>query len=163
MRLLITVLLFCCFYFCGCNSTDKIIEQSVISRQENVDYNREAIVDYASRFLGSRYKYAGNTPKGFDCSGFVNFVFREFNYQVTGSSASMVSLGKKKKISNVQAGDLLFFARGSKVFHVAIVVRNDKDGIFVIHSTSSKGVRMDNVSTAYFWKDKLFTAREVIR
>ena len=64
----------------------------------------------------------------------------------------------------MQPGDLVFFRRSSRenIFHVALVVKNDRDGIQVIHSTSSRGVVLDNITKSTYWAPKLSEARNVL-
>lgn len=125
---------------------------------------RQDIVSYAKKQLGTRYKYAGRAPKkGFDCSGFTYFVMGNFDVKLSPSSRAQESEGKKIKISEAKSGDLIFFRRSKvgAVFHVAMVVSNEREGLKVIHSTS-RGVVIDNISQSKYWKPKISTARDVI-
>lgn len=126
---------------------------------------RDNVVQLALNQLGSRYKYAGRTPRsGFDCSGFTYFVFGEFDISVTPVSRSQETEGRRIDLDNVRAGDLVFFRRSrtGPVFHVALVVRNDRDGLVVVHSTSSRGVVVDNIDQSSYWRPKLSSARDII-
>lgn len=122
------------------------------------------IADFAYRQIGTRYKYAGRDRKGFDCSGLVFYVMQNFGYNLSGGSRHQEKFGKSVSLSEVQPGDLIFFRRSKKgeVFHVAIVYANDREGIKVVHSTSSRGVVLDNISTNTYWKPKISTARRII-
>ena len=125
---------------------------------------REDIIDYAKKFLGTGYLYAGRDPKkGFDCSGFTYFVMDKFDISLSPSSRAQEGQGKSIKLSNVQPGDLIFYRRssGSNVFHVSLVVANEPEGVSVIHSTS-RGVVIDNISKSSYWKPKISTARDVV-
>lgn len=126
---------------------------------------RQDIVEYAKKQLGSRYKYAGRSPRqGFDCSGLTCYVMNNFDIKLSPSSRAQESQGRKIDVSEVQSGDLIFFrrSRSGPVFHVALVVSNSREGIKVIHSTS-RGVVIDNISQSKYWKPKISTARNVIR
>ncbi len=74
----------------------------------------DQIVSYAKKFLGTPYRYAGTTPSGFDCSGFISYVFGNFGFSLVHSSYGMAEFGATVKLADVQAGDLLFF-KGSNV------------------------------------------------
>ncbi len=134
---------------------------------KNVDKDarlRNDIATYARQQIGTRYVYAGKNPQGFDCSGFVFFVMKKYGISVPGSSRSQEKYGKHVSPLASKPGDLIFFRRDKKgeVFHVAIVYSNDKNGLQVIHSTSSRGVVLDNLSNNSYWKPKISTARNVI-
>lgn len=126
---------------------------------------RSQIITEARQYLGSPYKYAGRDPRsGFDCSGFTRYVLSEFGVDLAASSRTQVSNGRPKPIDEVQPGDLVFFRRSSRepIFHVALVIKNDRDGIQVIHSTSSRGVVIDNITQSTYWAPKLSEARDVL-
>lgn len=125
---------------------------------------RFEIVDYAKKQLGKKYKYAGRSPRtGFDCSGFTHYVMDNFGVDLSTSSRAQENQGKKIKVSEAKSGDLIFFRRSKNgaVFHVALVVSNDREGLKVIHSTS-RGVVIDNISVSSYWKPKISTARDVL-
>lgn len=125
---------------------------------------REDIVDYAKKQLGKKYKYAGRSPRtGFDCSGFTHYVMDNFGVELSPSSRAQENQGKKIKVSEAKTGDLIFFRRSKSgaVFHVALVVDNNREGLWVIHSTS-RGVVIDNLTKSSYWKPKISTARDVL-
>ncbi len=125
---------------------------------------RSEIAAYAHQQIGTRYVYAGKNAQGFDCSGFVFFVMNKYGISVPGSSRSQEKYGKSISLSSAKPGDLIFFRRDKKgnVFHVAIVYSNDENGLQVVHSTSSRGVVLDNLSTNSYWKPKISTARSLV-
>ena len=121
------------------------------------------IIDYAEDYLGTKYVYGGKTPAGFDCSGFVYHVLKNFEVNLPGSSSYQSREGVKVNLKKAQAGDLVFFRKTptGKVFHVAMVVENDNEGLKVIHSTS-RGVVIDNLTTSQYWKPKISMAKDVL-
>lgn len=125
---------------------------------------REEVTGYARKYLGSPYRAAGKDPRGFDCSGFTGYVMKNFGVALSASSQLQAREGMKVDIEETRPGDLIFFKRtpASEVFHVALVVRNSRDGIEVIHSTS-RGVVIDNISRSDYWKPKIFSARSVLK
>lgn len=123
---------------------------------------RTDVSKYGQKYVGVKYKYAGKTPKGFDCSGFTSYVMKEFDVAVSSSSKHQAQQGKKIPLTKVKAGDLVFFGKRGKVTHVALVVSNKSDGITVVHATSSKGVMVQNISKSKYWKPKILFARDVI-
>ena len=96
----------------------------------------EQIVAFAEQFLGTPYVWAGSSPSGFDCSGFVSYVFKNFGYTVNRTAASMYSNGVAVDKSELQIGDAVFFASSSEsIGHVGIYIGNGQ----FIHSSSGCG------------------------
>ena len=129
-----------------------------------VSNDRLDIAEFAQKFVGITYTYAGQTPfTGFDCSGFTAYVMKGFGIPLSPSSAAQSTTGKEVPLDQVMAGDLLFFGESAKkIQHVAMVVKRDKTGITCVHSTTSRGVMVENVSISSYWKPKILFARNVI-
>ncbi len=106
------------------------------------DKERKSIVHYARTFIGVPYRYGGNTPKeGFDCSGYVKYVYNKFNINVPRVTRDYVNYGKRVKLSKVRMGDLILFSlydNPSKIGHIGIVSVVDKDKIMFLHAASGK-------------------------
>jgi peptidoglycan endopeptidase LytE len=114
-----------------------------------------SIVDTAYRFIGVPYKWGGSTPSGFDCSGFIQYVYRAHGVTLPRTSSQMHSLGTR--VSSPQIGDLVFFttyAPGPS--HVGIYVGGGK----FISATSSDGVVVANMDSSY-WSDRYLGARRL--
>lgn len=125
---------------------------------------RKRITDYAQKYVGSNYQYAGTSPStGFDCSGFTSYVMKEFKIKISPASSAQATEGHSVALDRVQPGDLIFFGESSKrISHVAMVVKRSKAGIVCVHSTTSRGVIVENVSTSTYWKPKILFARDVV-
>ena len=124
---------------------------------------RTDIISYAQNFLGLRYRSAGRSPKtGFDCSGFTNFILDEFGVKVSSCSTTQSRQGLKVSLNNVLPGDLVFFGSRGRIQHVAMVVEKTAEGIFCVHSTCTRGIIVENISTSKYWKPKILFARDVI-
>ena len=124
---------------------------------------RDDITGYAQNFLGLRYRHAGHSPKtGFDCSGFTNYILNEFGVKVSCASTTQSRQGLKVSLNNVLPGDLIFFGTRGRIQHVAMVVEKTAEGIFCVHSTCSRGIIVENISTSKYWKPKILFARDVI-
>ena len=122
------------------------------------------IVRTAKKFEGTRYKYGGTNRKGMDCSGLVYVSFLKEGISLPRTSRSMSLEGKRLFLEEVAAGDLLFFEtnKNRKVInHVGLVVEVNTDGIYFIHSSSSRGVIISSLSETY-WKDNFVMARRVV-
>ena len=107
--------------------------------------HRDSISMFAREFLGTPYKYATQDPKtGFDCSGFVNYVFTHFNYKVPRISRMYDGIGPEVAEKNAQTGDIILFT-GTKVNdptigHIGIIIENNEHGVFFIHASSGKNM-----------------------
>ncbi|MEY4286613.1 MAG: hypothetical protein RL511_691 [Bacteroidota bacterium] len=114
----------------------------------------DAIINYAKRFLGVPYRYGGTTPSGFDCSGFINYIFGNFGFDLVRTSYGLAELGTTVKLSEIRPGDLMFFkgsnVNSTSVGHVALVVEVTPDAIKFIHSANN-GVRIDNFKTSQYY------------
>ncbi|MBK7874080.1 MAG: C40 family peptidase [Saprospiraceae bacterium] len=125
---------------------------------------RNDIVGYAKKYQGTKYQAAGKTPKtGFDCSGFTCYVMNNFDIDLSPSSRTQATQGASKPVEKVEPGDLIFFRRSKSepIFHVAMVVENDRKSLKVIHSTS-RGVVVDDILASEYWKPKIYSARDVV-
>ncbi|MFI8481278.1 C40 family peptidase [Pseudomonas sp. NPDC078700] len=124
--------------------------------------NADDVLIRAIGLVGTPYRYGGNTPDGgFDCSGLIGFVYRDVAGISLPRTTSQLSQMRGQNISrsNLQSGDLVFFATsgGSKVSHAGIYVG---EGRFV-HAPSSGGtVRLDSLSSSY-WQGVYLDAKRV--
>lgn len=103
----------------------------------------ESIIHFAETLIGIRYRPATSDPlRGFDCSGFVSYVFKNFNFNVPRSSCEFISVGEKIKLEDAKPGDIILFTGTKKhtrrIGHMGIVVHNGTDDFKFIHSTSGK-------------------------
>ena len=119
----------------------------------------------AERYLGTRYRYGGESPaEGFDCSGFVQFVYGRHGVELPRTSRQQAGAGLPiaGEITALQPGDLMFFsAGGRRVDHVAIYVGGGR----VIHATSGAGtVRYDDLDTdrGEWLLERFITSRRVL-
>lgn len=101
------------------------------------------VVDFAKTLIGTPYKYASTDPKvGFDCSGFITYVFAHFNIIVPRSSIDFTNVGKEISSDNAKPGDLILFTGTDStekfVGHMGLIVSNQNQQLEFIHSTSGK-------------------------
>lgn len=125
----------------------------------------DQIINYAKKFLGTPYRSAGMTPSGFDCSGFIYYVMGNFGLTLTHSSYGMVEFGKTVKLSEIRPGDLMFFkgssVKSSRVGHVALVVEVGPNSIKFIHSSTSRGVVIDNFVGSKYYVPRYITTKRL--
>jgi len=123
---------------------------------------RQSITKSAMGYQGIHYVYGGKTPSGFDCSGFTSHVFKENGVSLTGASRHQARLGKAKPLQKAEPGDLIFFKNKGQITHVSIVVDKDEDELWVVHSTSSRGVVKDEILHSSYWKPKIAGVRDIL-
>ncbi len=102
------------------------------------------VVAYAKTLLGCKYVYGGTTTKGFDCSGFTQYVYKHFGVNLNRTAAAQYSNGTS--VSNLQAGDLVMFGK-SGINHVGIYIGGNT---FIHAANPSKGVTTDTLSSGYY-------------
>lgn len=110
---------------------------------------QQTIVATAKKYLGYPYVYGGMSPSGFDCSGFVNYVYKQCGYSMNRvASAIYYNNGTYVEKANLQPGDLVFFSNSSEhVGHVGIYIGNNQ---FIHASTSTVGVIISDLGSSYY-------------
>ncbi|MEO8535284.1 MAG: C40 family peptidase [Flavobacterium sp.] len=150
--ILATSVLFCSF------TKDK--NKAVIPKIEKTGtaIDRDSIISYAKKYLGTPYLYAGNDPKkGFDCSGFVSYVFKNYDINLPRSSGSYKNLGVALSPEDFKVGDVLVFY-GYKdrtiVGHLGIICEADGMHSKFIHASSGKvnSVTITALDTEHYTK-----------
>jgi cell wall-associated NlpC family hydrolase len=100
------------------------------------------IVKYAKKFIGTRYKFGGTSPRGFDCSGFTQYVYKHFGISIGRTTRNQINKGKAVSKSNLKPGDLVFTSRG----HVGIYVGN---GQFIDSPRTGYRISVRNIWSYY--------------
>ncbi len=112
------------------------------------------LVNFSKTLLGVPYRY-GSVKKenGFDCSGFVNYVFNHFNIKVPRTTVEFTNAGTEVTINESKPGDLILFtgsdAKSGVVGHMGIIIKNKKPDFNFIHAASGAGVIISEMN-AYF-------------
>ena len=114
----------------------------------------DEVVLYAAQFLNTPYRYGGATPQGFDCSGYVQYVYRKFGYTLPRTVSDQMKQGFKVKNKNLKPGDLVFFKgrdiKSRTAGHVGMVVQARKNGQFLFIHASNSGVKIDDSRQTYY-------------
>jgi cell wall-associated NlpC family hydrolase len=118
----------------------------------------EGIVSTAMHLLGTRYRNGGANPEGFDCSGFVQYVFAQQGVLVPRTVEDQARFGARVD-DDPRAGDLVFFHTGGRgPSHVGIALDSGR----FVHAPSSRGeVRIEPLARPY-WADRFIEARRMI-
>ncbi len=114
------------------------------------DSLRLLLVAKAKENLGVNYRYGHSEKDGFDCSGFVKYVYGQFNYNLPHSSSAQYAASKQVKAKRACPGDLVFFRiNGKKISHVGIYLG---DNMFIHSPSRGKQVCIESVDSAYYKK-----------
>lgn len=117
---------------------------------------RKEVTTYAKKLLGVPYKWSGESPKGFDCSGFTSYVMKNsIDLSLSRTAAKQYKNAEKIKPKRVKPGDLVFFSNGSGVSHVGIVYSTNFDSIQMIHASTSVGVSVVDIYQSSYWKKRI--------
>lgn len=135
-------------------------KDNVLTHEADSSTTVVRLTSFAYSLIGTPYKYGGNSPKtGFDCSGFVDYVFqRTANVPLPHNAQQISRHGSPVKQSHLREGDLVFYDTNNEAFsHVGIYLGNDR----FIHAPSSGGsVRTENMREPY-WKTHYNGARRI--
>jgi cell wall-associated NlpC family hydrolase len=119
----------------------------------------EDVAQTALAWIGVPYRNGGSDPSGFDCSGFVQYVFAQHGIRLPRGVEEQAHAGQRVRASAIAAGDLVFFATtGEGASHVGIASGPDA----FVHSPSAGGqVRQDRLSAPY-WAKRFLEARRLM-
>lgn len=137
---------------------DPIAPDFIFTKTGKVSKSISEIITEAERYRGVPYVFGGATPQGFDCSGYVRYVFAKSGIDLPRSADEQYLVGQKIGKHNLQPGDLVFFQTYEEgVSHSGIYIG---DGKF-ISATSSSGVAIASVNDSY-WGERYIGAKRVM-
>ncbi len=127
------------------------------------DDDKKKLLDYAKFFKGGKYVWGGTTPKGFDCSGYVQYLYKKHNVNLPRTAWSQSKQGIPVDKSHLKEGDLLFFLtdkkRGIPITHVGIYLGN---GEFIHAASKKKGIIISPITHGHY-ADTFVSARRVVK
>jgi cell wall-associated NlpC family hydrolase len=157
IKSLIIIVFFGLFANCNQPQADIIpVAEPIIPDTIVVDNRRAELIAFAKEYLGTTYRYASMNPgKGFDCSGFVYFVFQKSNIAVPRSSREYKNLGTSLKPEDFRIGDVLVFygyLDTTHIGHVGIICEANGMKSKFIHATSGKpyGVTISDLDSEMY-------------
>ena len=140
--------------FASCKSSSVITGSSAENKKESANQIIDEIISTASENIGVRYKTAGTTKSGYDCSGLVYSSFGQYDVKLPRSSYEQSKIGIElgQNLKKAKKGDLIFFKtnRRSQINHVGIITEVDDDDIKFIHASTSKGVIISSMREPYY-------------
>jgi cell wall-associated NlpC family hydrolase len=145
-------------FFTACKPTATIItskkENPTKSEKRKASHLIDQLIDTATENIGVKYKNAGTTKAGFDCSGLMYTIFSSYNITLPHSSYEQSKLGIiiNRYREEAKKGDLIFFKTNNKsqINHVGMVIEVNDDEIKFIHASTSKGVIISSTKESYY-------------
>lgn len=117
-----------------------------------------AILAKAQQYLGTPYVYGGASPAGFDCSGFVYYVYGTFGISVGRTPDSQRNAGRMVDKSSLQVGDIVLFGSASSITHTGIYAGNGQ----FIHSPNSRSTVSYSDLTTGYWSEHFYSGVRVV-
>ena len=122
----------------------------------------DSLIAYCEKYIGRSYKYGNCTPnKGFDCSGFVYYIYSHFNRKVPRSSIDYKNTGKVIPVDSFKKGDIIVFtgtnSKNRTPGHVGIIISNAGEELKFIHSSSNKkhsGVKISTFKESPYYEKR---------
>lgn len=131
-------------------------EDIIIDEVLSISKQRKNILALSNDLLGVPYKWAGNTPKGFDCSGFTCYLAeKEMGKSIDRRAADQYKASTKIKRRNVKPGDFVFFDNGSGISHVGVVYSTNNNSVQMIHASTSVGISIVDIYQSSYWKQRI--------
>lgn len=138
-------------------------------RIDSVSIKRIKLIETAKGLVGIEYKYGGEDPKGFDCSGFVKYLYLQVDTVLPHNANMQSKLGAEVSLQETLPGDLIFFGNSNKnggfrAYHAAMILKNDNGEIDLVHCVN-RGVSIDETgnSTNKYWLKKNYVVRRILK
>ena len=125
----------------GCAVKPEAVTQAASFRLGN------EIATYAMSFVGYPYVYGGSSPSGFDCSGFMQYLFRQYGISINRTATAQLADGYAVSYDEMQPGDIIYFGYGNVASHVGMYIGG---GEFVHAENSGTGVVITSLSQSYY-------------
>ncbi len=140
----------------GCANKTDVLGPAIQAKKIEDDSVQAVVIPKAESMLGVMYKYGGTTPKGFDCSGFVQWVYKHAGVTLPRRAKDQARVGEAvKNKDDIQVGDIVAFRRG-RVYHTGIYVG---EGKFIHSPRTNKDIRISDMGVSYFGKYYIGTRR----
>ena len=161
----------------------KILDESFVKRPSEIQespvatsnesrtrslLSRSQLVERARSFIGVNYRWGGESPSGFDCSGFNTYLYRQAGIEIPHNAQRQSQLGDAVALEDTRPGDLVFFGKrygtSFNVSHTGMVYSNQDGKLMIIHCPN-RGVTIEgdgDVSWDKYWKKRYLFAKRII-
>lgn len=152
------VILYACVVFFA--ATGLFCYGLLLPNTEHEQRPSDNIVALAKQYLGVPYRYGGSTPNGFDCSGYMLYLFGQFGQQLPRTADQQATAGIPVALANLRPGHLVCFATDNEteITHSGLYIGNQQ---FIHASSSAKKVIISSLTESY-WQNAFRTARQVL-
>ncbi|CAG9606610.1 C40 family peptidase [Pseudoneobacillus rhizosphaerae] len=134
-------------------------KETFAKTEEASPVNYDQLLPIAKKFIGVPYAWGGTSPSGFDCSGYISFVYKQLDIDLPRISKDMAKEGEPVKRFDLRVGDLVFFnTYGSDISHAGIYIGNN----LFIHSQDGKGVSISALNDPFYWSKRYVGATRVL-
>ncbi|TNJ39001.1 NlpC/P60 family protein [Chlorobaculum thiosulfatiphilum] len=117
-----------------------------------------AMLDSIEESKGVKYRFGGSSPEGFDCSGFVQYLYnRSFQMMLPRTSTELALVGPIIRKDHLQPGDLVFFAAGADITHVGVYIGNKQ----FAHASTRAGISVNALYQSYYNTNFAFGTRVI--
>jgi cell wall-associated NlpC family hydrolase len=146
--------------FALCASARPVAAQPALGPQPTAGAGNQ-VANLASQYVGSPYRWGGTSPSGFDCTGFVLWVYSQFGVDLPHNEAGQLASGPRVDADDLQPGDVLVFANTYRagLSHVGIYLG---DGRFVHAVDESHGVAVSNLWDGYWGPRFVGASRDIL-
>ena len=143
--------------FSGLNLNDvyEISSKEIVMLSNSALSSRFEMVKFAKMHLNVPYVSAGDTPVGFDCSGFTCFIFENYGKKIPRRAKDQFEASNKLKANDAKMGDLVFFSNGGEISHVGLLINEPGKAKTMIHASTSKGISIVEIDSSEYWTKRL--------
>lgn len=143
--------------FFGLNLIDvyEISSEQVVNLSNTALSSRFEMVKFAQRHLNVPYISAGDSPIGFDCSGFTCFILENHGKKIPRRAKDQYEASVKLKANEAKMGDLVFFSNGGEISHVGMLINEPGKAKTMIHASTSKGISIVEIESSEYWIKRL--------
>lgn len=127
----------------------------------------DSVICYGKTFIGLRYKYGGSSAKGFDCSGFIKYIFHKYGLVLPHDSRAYANFGEKidsVDVQKIKKGDIMLFKgsnlKSKRIGHVSLVIDVKDNEILMLHSCR-RGVVIDNYFDSDYYLKRFAGIRRI--
>lgn len=142
-----------------------ITQLSAQKKKKKRQQQIESVIKTSKSYIGTPYKWGGNTKAGIDCSALIKNSYKTIGVNLPRTSKEQSKIGKKRGWEGLKRGDLVYFKfkrKGSRWYHSGMITHVSKEKILFIHASSSKGVIESNLLSNYY-KNSVKSFRRVVK